>query len=145
MKWISVKDELPKIPEGKYGVSVLVVEFDSIYEEINPGHGQSVYEVIYGFIEGRNPVYDKGFDHPLFITLASGPSGTEWVPCMDEITHWMYLPEPPMKQKQPNDKIVESLENLRDELAIHSDTRSREIWFKINSCLYSEYPHTNKD
>ena len=48
-----------------------------------------------------------------------------------------------MKQKQPNAKIVESLENLKAEISEHVDTRSREIWFKINSCLYSQYPHNN--
>ncbi len=46
-----------------------------------------------------------------------------------------------MKSKQSNAKIVESLENLKTELSVHSDTRSREIWFKINSCLYAQYPH----
>ncbi len=47
-----------------------------------------------------------------------------------------------MKSKQSNAKIVESLENLKTELSVHSDTRSREIWFKINSCLYAQYPHS---
>ena len=33
MKWISVEDSLPVIPEGDYAVSVLVVSYDPIYNE----------------------------------------------------------------------------------------------------------------
>jgi len=46
-----------------------------------------------------------------------------------------------VKELQERDQIVESLINLREELSKNSDTRSREIMFKINSCLFSEYPH----
>jgi len=42
-------------------------------------------------------------------------------------------------------KTQESLVNLRDELAAYcngvNQTVAREIMFKINSCLFSEYPH----
>lgn len=50
MEWISVKDCLPEIPKGKFGVQVLIAEFDSVYEECNPGHGYSVSQVSYHFI-----------------------------------------------------------------------------------------------
>lgn len=43
------------------------------------------------------------------------------------------------KQIQPVDKIVESLINLRNEMVTRGDS---EYAFKINSCLFSEYPHT---
>jgi hypothetical protein len=45
------------------------------------------------------------------------------------------------KQLQPLELIVQSLENLKKELSMHSEPICQEIWFKINSCLYSEYPH----
>lgn len=44
------------------------------------------------------------------------------------------------KQIQPVEQIVQSLINLREELVARGAT---EIAFKINSCLYSEYPHAN--
>jgi len=101
MKWISARKRLPEIPEGKYGVSVLVAVFDYVYEEINPGHGYHVSHAHYGRTKDRNdkpisfwwdtpeaPEYD-------FMQLYIGQK-TEWGPYMDEITHWMYLPEPPM-------------------------------------------------
>lgn len=43
-----------------------------------------------------------------------------------------------MKQLRSQEKIVESLLNLRDEMAARGDS---EYAFKINSCLFSEYPH----
>ena len=43
-----------------------------------------------------------------------------------------------MKTKQSDAKIVESLENLQAEIEKHGDTRSREIWFKINSFTKSQ-------
>jgi hypothetical protein len=46
------------------------------------------------------------------------------------------------KTLQPHNKVVKSLLNLRDELYLRSnDASSDEIFFKINSCLYKEYPH----
>jgi len=47
------------------------------------------------------------------------------------------------KVLQPNDKIVESLLRLKGELWEKQDDQLREVFFKINSCLYSEYPHGN--
>ena len=45
------------------------------------------------------------------------------------------------KKIQPKADIVESLINLREELMERTDTTSREMVFKINSCLFSKYPH----
>lgn len=46
------------------------------------------------------------------------------------------------KALQPADKVVESLLRLRDELYKRPDDAiANEIFFKINSCLYGEYPH----
>ncbi len=45
------------------------------------------------------------------------------------------------KPLQERENIVNSLENLKKELEKRDDVLAREIWFKINSCLYSHYPH----
>lgn len=46
------------------------------------------------------------------------------------------------KPLQPTDKIVMSLLNLRNEILENGtdDATRREYLFKINSCLYREYP-----
>lgn len=48
----------------------------------------------------------------------------------------------PPKVKQPDAKIVQSLEALKEELISRQESChvSREILFKINSCLFREYP-----
>jgi hypothetical protein len=45
--------------------------------------------------------------------------------------------------EQPSDTVVESVKNLRDELVNRAqhDTTAREFLFKLNSCLYKQYPH----
>lgn len=54
----------------------------------------------------------------------------------------MSTDEKSTKTLQPDHKVVRSLLNLRDELYLRSnDALSNEIFFKINSCLYKEYPH----
>lgn len=46
-----------------------------------------------------------------------------------------------MKTKQPDAKIVASLEALKAELITqYGDVKVLEILYKINSCLFSEYP-----
>ena len=42
------------------------------------------------------------------------------------------------KQIQPVEQIVQSLLNLRNEMVARGQS---EIAFKINSCLFSQYPH----
>jgi len=46
------------------------------------------------------------------------------------------------KALRPDAKIVESLINLRDELAsnTYATSATLECLYKINSCLYGEYP-----
>ena len=101
MKWIDVNDELPSIPKGKYGIQVLGAIFDQCYEILNPGNGYDVHEVTYAYINKSVKKESKDFFKHIkvgekeFITLASGPKGSIWVPLFDPITHWMYLPEPP--------------------------------------------------
>lgn len=45
-----------------------------------------------------------------------------------------------MKIKQPDDKIVASLEALKAELIRKGNVLDLEMIFKINSCLYDQYP-----
>lgn len=47
-----------------------------------------------------------------------------------------------MKTQQPDTEVVASLLNLRDELITKQENCpvTRQILFKINSCLYSGYP-----
>jgi len=79
MGWIAVKDGLPVIPEGMYGVRAIVAVFDAVFEDLHPGQGYEVYEA--SFYDGR------------FETLA----GDRWFPIVDEVTHWMPLPKPPKR------------------------------------------------
>lgn len=106
MNWISVKDKLPEIPKGKYGIQVLIAEFDDIFEEINPGYGYSVTAATYGSTKDRNgkPV-SEWYTHEAapefdFMQLYYGEKSYEWGPTSDVVTHWMYLPAPPSKIKK---------------------------------------------
>jgi hypothetical protein len=100
MKWISVKENLPKIPEGLYGISVLVATFDRHYDECCPGHGYSVHEVIYGSTRKRDgaltgPYLNSDLEND-FMSLEPGfYDDTDWIPTSDPVTHWMYMPAPP--------------------------------------------------
>lgn len=51
MEWISVKDRLPEIPAGQYGVSVLAATFDPVYAELNNGNGTPYMRCIMGLLE----------------------------------------------------------------------------------------------
>lgn len=78
--WISVEDGLPKIPVGKYGVSVLVTTFDPVYEEINPGNGCSVESMVYD-LSGE------------FLCLVIGKK-CDFILSPDEVIAWQYKPKP---------------------------------------------------
>ena len=43
-----------------------------------------------------------------------------------------------MRELAERKRMVESLENLKKEMLLRDDV---EYAFKINSCLYSKYPH----
>lgn len=111
MKWISVKDKLPEIPEGRYAVSVLVAEFDSTYEELNPGNGYSVYECSYGR-HGNNKLFDESKEND-FMTLYCGEEDC-WGPTGDPVTHWMYLPDPP-GEEDDYETIEDTVRKLTEE------------------------------
>jgi hypothetical protein len=76
-QWINVKDNLPKIPKDKHGINVLIAEYDWIFAET----GNSGYEV-------RDCLFDGQF-------VDYFPDSQTFRPCIEEVTHWMYLPEEP--------------------------------------------------
>lgn len=101
-EWISVEDQLPEIPEGQYGVSVIAATFDLIYAELNDGDGYSVHEVHYGSTRDRNGEQFgeyKGssieFD---FMEIWNCGHDACWGPTGDSVTHWMYMPPSPIKK-----------------------------------------------
>jgi len=92
VEWISVKDRLPIIPEGKYAISVLVVTFDSTYEELNPGHGFEVSISSYGKYQ-KSELFEESKEND-FTTMYYGKD-IIWGPTGDPVLYWMYMPEPP--------------------------------------------------
>lgn len=119
-EWIPVTERLPEIPEGKFAVSVLVAEFDSMYADFvlkhnptDPFAGMTAMYGSYGYTRYPDPIpeYLAKLGHkandPIsswfegttkdkdFITSVSGPKGSEPSPFWDEVTHWMYFPDPP--------------------------------------------------
>lgn len=81
MKWISIDDQLPEIPEGYHAVIVLCSVHDPIYEEIDPGNGSETMTALW--------------DGKQFKTMASGGNlSWSFYPIMDIVTHWMYYPKP---------------------------------------------------
>lgn len=117
MKWINIEDELPKIPKGKHGVSVIVASFDSCYEEINPGCGWDIEQCTYAYTKDKkgNPVsefLDGRTDDACFQQIYyGGDGGTSWGPMGDPVYFWMYsyslkegLPSLPEGAKESNDE-----------------------------------------
>lgn len=113
MKWISVKDELPKIPKGRYAVAVIVAEFDPGYESLCIGRGFDVIHAMYGKVDNYRKKRMGLFKHwkkkEDFMQLYLGGRDSEWGPFCDEVTHWMYMPKPPKYKytKQELKKIKE--------------------------------------
>lgn len=110
-EWKRVDQELPVIPKGKYGVSVLVCTYDAGYDEwnakittgethVSSGYGCSVSEVSYSQISNRKGIvpstFDKKFGDCQFMVVCVGyADDSDWIPLSDKVTHWMYLPKPP--------------------------------------------------
>ena len=101
-EWINVEDELPKIPKGRFGVSILIAEFDPVYEEINPGHGYSISQATYHIISDAERKFWKYPEDVKkdFATIYYGAGkDVDWGPPGDEVTHWMPLPDLPSRGK----------------------------------------------
>lgn len=101
-EWISVKDRLPEIPKDNWAVQVLVVEHDPCYAELTGGDGNQVHCVMYGYVKDRKGKYFEFFEgtdiEEDFYTMYYGHEYFSYGPTGDEVTHWMYLPEPPTRK-----------------------------------------------
>jgi hypothetical protein len=96
--WISVNDKLPIIPEGKYGIEVLVNVHDPIYHKLSGGQGDSVSVAFYGSTrdkQGMPFLLCDGLPDTWFTSWASDGDGAKVAGHGDPVTHWMPLPEPP--------------------------------------------------
>lgn len=96
--WISVKDRLPQIPKGMYGVSVIVATFDPVLAE-DGKNGYTVTDGHYGSLRDREgkllPAFEgttKEFD---FKDLHNGAGKVYWGPTADQVRFWMPMPEHP--------------------------------------------------
>jgi hypothetical protein len=94
--WIHVDDGLPVIPEDHFGISVLVVRYDSMD---GPSGSWDVGHASYASTTDRNDNrlrwfegIDKDFD---FMELYYGPDDTEWGPTGDPVIYWSYMPKLP--------------------------------------------------
>jgi hypothetical protein len=111
-EWISVKDELPKIPKGDYAVAVLVAKYDSFYESLYRGYGYSVRKGMFG--KWKKGEFFKGTRKNDFMELYHSKNSCCWGPTTDPITHWMYLPDPPQyKYTEGELKRYENSRNRR--------------------------------
>jgi hypothetical protein len=95
--WIDVDDRLPIIPEGKYGIRVIVATFDPIYDEIS-GDGYEVYQASYSYTKGRSMYKNSDLKEDFMTLYIGGKAHSEYGPIGDPVTHWMYLPKPPKEK-----------------------------------------------
>jgi len=80
MEWISVDDELPKVPDDKFGIKVLCSVHDPTYEELNPGNGSDTQTAIWN---------GKIFEQVCYGII----KGNSFCEIDDIVTHWMYYPK----------------------------------------------------
>jgi len=85
----SIKDALPVIPEGYRGVSVIIVCYDPVYDEINPGKGYDIYEAHYFKL---SDVDYKRYPHYVKNNIKEDCWG-EYGPVLDNIVMWAYMPK----------------------------------------------------
>jgi len=84
-EWISVKDRLPEVPVGSKAVHVIVAEYD----HCEPGY--IVHSVMYGTCP-----QSKYFESYVGFMQLYGGADMFWGILHDQVTHWMYMPEPPV-------------------------------------------------
>lgn len=85
IQWFNAKEKLPKIPEGKHAVRVLVISFDSVFEEISPGHGCDFTSLLW--------TTPKGCNKPWFCDLCIGRYDSGFYYHSDYVIAWAYEPE----------------------------------------------------
>ena len=102
--WNLISDgNLPRIPEGKYGISVDVIEFDPHYSK-SPNKNLSIDVISYAkihdregkiFPEFKGSIYDIEGKTEAFMTLyIHGKGGSSWGPIHEQIIAWRYRPKP---------------------------------------------------
>lgn len=89
LNWTDTCDKMPDIPEGRYAVNVLVVTDDGAYT--------SVYSCMYGKYSASDLF--KASNGNEFMEIYNGNGDSFWGPLQERVTHWMYLPKPPRKDK----------------------------------------------
>jgi len=98
IRWYDVDEKLPTIPKGKYGISVLVITFDPVFNECKPGFGCEVYEMSYAATAKRSgeilkPWIDTNLDFDfMMISHNKLYEDSIWVPSSDRIIYWAYMP-----------------------------------------------------
>jgi hypothetical protein len=101
MGWVSVKDSLPVIPKGRYGIQVLVCTYDGVYDEdmeqgdtipFSRGKGLDVRMISFHYPQGKKvPIEEQTAG---FYMLEHGYDS--WVECVHEpVVCWMYIPNTP--------------------------------------------------
>lgn len=102
VEWIHVDDRLPVIPEGRYGISVLVVEYDSMD---GPDGTWTVTNSLYASTNTRNGGRMKWFEGHAkdfdFMDLYYGAGNSDWGPTGNPVIYWAYMPELPSELKLP--------------------------------------------
>lgn len=91
MEWIRVIDELPVIPEGKYGVSIIGATFDPCFCDVCREHGNFSG----GYSINRYITYKVMEEYSSEPDFYEPLNDDTWIPTCDIITHWTYLPKRP--------------------------------------------------
>jgi len=88
LDWIDKSESLPEIPEGKYGVTVLVNSYDPQEQD---GYQYEVTTASYNGVSWNHLTFNEHKKHP------------EWYwNQLYQVTHWMYMPKPIKHRKDNN-------------------------------------------
>ncbi len=95
--WISVGDSLPEIPEGNFGVAVIIAEFDDVLKDSCGGNGYNVTLASYGNTKGHKMFDGCALRQDFMSIYIGGEEECQFGPTGDIVTHWMYMPSDPSK------------------------------------------------
>ena len=95
VKWTHVDDALPEIPKGKYGIQVLAVFYDPIYDEENESRCWYVSDCSYFRVVNNRYYENSKLEYDFVDLYIGGNDGDEWGPTGDKVVYWAYLPELP--------------------------------------------------
>jgi hypothetical protein len=88
--WVNVKDELPIVQENRENVKVIVCFWDEGVADVN-----GVYPDGYNG-EVTDATYSSRFGFRGYLISPDGNCFLEEYP--EDVTHWMYYPEPPNRK-----------------------------------------------